>query len=438
MTVASRLLGVLALVLTLALGGCTYAREEPGLFRTRSPAPAPVPSEAPVPVELTNPELPVAGESVWTSGEGVALTARFAVHAVRRIPGATVLDYSVTPLSAPGLSPGDVLPDQVDLGLSRYEGNGVAVWLLDATHARAYRSLAHTARQELNHCLCTPVWAAQPTFRLGQTSLLQLTFPTLPEDLGRVDVLLANQAPVVGVPVTPVGQVPTARIAVDLTRPARAVRPGRVRETGVPGLGSGARVGIGLDQVLAGPGVTALRWTVQAPAGLSYRLFVLGPPVSGATPDGVPVPALNSTDGPTLRRPGAKTRLRASWTTRRLNGRPGYECLCSELDLWARSLTQPGGTVQVTTLFPGLPAGTRRVRVEVPGLAPATLPVTALPDAADGLGPPVPAVDRSWVYSPEAPPPAQTVAQWPTPLPDEWQLPDYRGSTERVGNLPHP
>ena len=58
----------------------------------------------------SNPDLPVVGEAVWTSGEGLGLTVRIAVHAVRRIPGATVLDWSVTPLSGAGLNSGDAVP----------------------------------------------------------------------------------------------------------------------------------------------------------------------------------------------------------------------------------------------------------------------------------------------------------------------------------------
>ncbi|WP_375423503.1 hypothetical protein [uncultured Friedmanniella sp.] len=437
---AQRLLGVLGLVLALVLGGCTYSRQEPGLFRTRSPTSTPLPPAPPAPPTASvNPELPVAGETVWTSGEGVGLTARFAVHAVRRIPGATVLDYSVTPLTAPGLREGDPLPGRVDLGLTRYVGNTVAIWLLDPTHDRVYTSLAHESRRELNHCLCTPLWADQSTFRIGQTSLLQSTFPTLPRGLRRVDVLLANQTPVAGVPVTPVGQVPTARAGTetDLTRPAAAASPGPLRTLPVSGLGPQSRVQIGLDAVLAGPGVTALRWRIRAPSGLDYRLYVLGPPVSAPLPEAVAVPALNSTDGPTLQLAGRRTTLAATWLTRQLNGRPGYECACSELDLWARSLSQPGGTISVTTLFPGLPTGTRTVRVQVRGLAPVSLPVTDLPDAGRRLGAPVAAAGPRWVYASDAPPPARTVDEWPTPLPDEWQLPDYRGSTERVGPLPH-
>ena len=442
---ALRLLGVWALVLALVLGGCTYSREEPGLFRVRSPSPS-SPASPPLPEPDTenagpvNPQLPVAGETVWTSGEGVGVTVRFAVHAVRRIVGGTVLDYSITPLSAPGLATGDELPPQVDLGLTRYEGNDVAVWLLDPSGSRVYRSLAHVSPHEFHHCLCTPLWVSQPAFRVGQTQLLQLTFPTLPRRLHQVDVLIANQEPVVGVPVTPVGQVPTpgTGIVIDLLRPPGPPQTGALRSVGVPALGPTARVQVGLDEVLAAPGVTALRWTLRAPAGLSYRLFAVGAPVSRPVPAGVAVPALNSADGPTLGVPRHRGSLTASWLTNRFRGVAGYECLCSELDLWARSLTQPGGVVHLTTLYPGLPAGTRTVEVGVPGLPAVPVRVQTLRPAAERVGRPVPGTDGTWVYSSDAPPLSRGVGEWPTPLPDPWQLPDYRGRTERVLPLPRP
>ena len=50
----------------------------------------------------TNPNLPVLGDAIWVSGGRLPVTIRFAVHAVRRIEGATVLDWSVTPLRATG------------------------------------------------------------------------------------------------------------------------------------------------------------------------------------------------------------------------------------------------------------------------------------------------------------------------------------------------
>src|SRR5689334_9354035 len=110
------------------LAGCTYSRSEPGLFPPAPPSAPPTPTWTPSPPNL---KLPVLGEAIWTTGEGLNVTVRFAVQAVRRIPGATVLDWSVTPLSAPGRALGDVLPSGVDLGLSRAGEGDVNVLLLD-------------------------------------------------------------------------------------------------------------------------------------------------------------------------------------------------------------------------------------------------------------------------------------------------------------------
>jgi hypothetical protein len=54
----------------------------------------------------------VVGEATWTSADGLDITMRLAVHAVRRVPGGTVLDWSVTPLHGRGLRPNDPLPQR--------------------------------------------------------------------------------------------------------------------------------------------------------------------------------------------------------------------------------------------------------------------------------------------------------------------------------------
>ena len=85
------------------------ASQSPTVEQTALPAP-------------TNPKLPVAAEAEWTTAEGLNISTRFAIHAVRRLQDATVVDWSVTPLSAPGYGLGDRLPSWVDLGLSRTSG----------------------------------------------------------------------------------------------------------------------------------------------------------------------------------------------------------------------------------------------------------------------------------------------------------------------------
>ena len=98
MAAIKRLIGVIGVAAVLS-AGCTYAKEEPGLFQNRATQSPSIENTPPAP---TNPELPVAAEAEWTTAEGLHISTRFAIHAVRRIQSATVVDWSVTPLSSPG------------------------------------------------------------------------------------------------------------------------------------------------------------------------------------------------------------------------------------------------------------------------------------------------------------------------------------------------
>ena len=122
----------------MALGGCVHTSEEPGLFG-RAEEPTAEPSEPVQRGSTQNPQLPVVGETLWTSDEGLALTVRIAVHAVRRIPGATVLDWSVTPLSGAGLNNGEPVPASFNLGLTRFGEDTVNIFLFDARRGQVHR-----------------------------------------------------------------------------------------------------------------------------------------------------------------------------------------------------------------------------------------------------------------------------------------------------------
>ena len=148
----------------VVVAGCTYSEREPGLLDRETPQPTvgPPSSTSPptaTPVPVTNPELPVAGESVWTSADGLDVQVRFAVHAVRRVDGGTVLDWSVTPIRAANLRPGDAVPDSVDLGLSRRWESSANVFLVDAPRRTVYRPLVRAP--DSDYCLCTPIWLSQ-------------------------------------------------------------------------------------------------------------------------------------------------------------------------------------------------------------------------------------------------------------------------------------
>ena len=180
-----------ALVLTLALlvlTGCTWSSNEPGLLRGGETEE----STSPSPPAPTDPALPVAGETTWTTAEGQQVSTRIAVHALRRAPGMTVLDWSITPLSAPDRRPGDEVPPGFDLGLDRSTAGGISMVLLDPRTEKVYRPFSHQSRSQAYGCLCTPIWAVQPTLRIGETRLLQVAFPPLPASVRFVDVVPAR------------------------------------------------------------------------------------------------------------------------------------------------------------------------------------------------------------------------------------------------------
>ena len=437
MAAVKRLVTVIAAACVLSTG-CTYARQEPGLFRnSASQSPTTERSAPPAP---TNPALPVAAEAEWTTAEGLQINTRFAIHAVRRLADATVVDWSVTPLSAPGYGPGDRLPSWVDLGLSRTSEGDVNMFLLDPTGEKVYRTLSHQSRRLFNRCLCTPLWLAQQGLRIGETRILQATFPPLPNALSFIDVDLINFAPFVHVPVTPIDQVPTASHPTDLTRPPSAAlstlaqqvfryrqEPRRVQS-------------IAIDRIVVAPGRTSLELTITSVTDQST--FILEPalsPIGGILPDDVDVLNPDVVSGPMIRPHGVQAAkpTRVSWQTTAVAGRKAYECLCSQLGLWAGSLRREGGQASVASNYPALPAGTRAVDVILPGVATLSdIPVIEADDSAAQPGPPTPYAGDTWTYSSDDPPRGWTTAQWPTPLPDADQLKNYRFFIESLTSLP--
>jgi len=420
--------------LMLALTGCTYAREEPGLFR---PRPSEAPSPPRPPLAATNPELPVAGETEWTSAEGLAITSRLAIHAVRRMAEATVLDWSVTPLAAPGYSVGDNLPALVDLGLGREGAGDVNILLLD-DRGRVYRPLRHRDRAEFNHCLCSPLWVARLSLRLGETRLLQVAFPALPDDVRFVDVALTNAVPFRHVPVSPTGQVPTARQPADLGRPPNLADGGRPMVVFATYPPSRQRLqGIQVNEIVRSPTWTAMRWTLTSITDQPYITdLATGPPISTEAPPDALLSGAGTASGPQLRPPGER-RLRVRFATSPERGQGALECLCSDLGVWAAGLREKGGRVSLVSIYPALPARVTAVDVVLPTVG--TVPgvrATAAPDAARLLGPPVPRESGTWTYRLDDPPSGWPPSAWPTPLPSPRRIRDYQVTVDSVVSLP--
>ena len=264
----SRVLRVVGLVsVGVLLVGCTYATEEPGLLgQTPAPTSGPWPSTMEPPsTPATNPALPVLGEQVWTSADGLGVQVRIAVHALRRISGATVLDWSVTPLKAPNLRPGDAVPPTLDLGLSRRDDQRPRIYLLDSRDDQLYRPLVSATGRP--RCVCTPLSPAQRRLRIGHTTLLQVAFPALPAATSAIDVVIATVPPFGQVPVTRAGHIPVAAQPTELARPG-APAP----ESGVSSdmfrYGPGEQIfRIQPNRVLASSTFTTLEWTIRSVTG---------------------------------------------------------------------------------------------------------------------------------------------------------------------------
>ncbi|MDX6206828.1 MAG: hypothetical protein QOF39_2885 [Frankiales bacterium] len=387
------------------------------------------------------PELPVAGSFVYHGGRSGDVVVRIAVHALRRVAQGTVLDWSITPLSAPGLS-GD---DAVQLGtadLGSFYGYH-AISLADTAAHKLYRPLLDGAVVNA-HCVCAAYLGGSTDLHLAKTALFQLVFPPLPSALAAVDVM--DQGFVVpGVPVTPEGQLPTVGQPVDLTAPPTA-GPGTPAADGqqsaafdypqgpnvVNVSGKKQPMNVTVDGLYGYPGGTMLVWTVTsraAGAGLNtggglpvadYDLHVNGtgdkPTVAdgpGLLPAGVD-PRTGTTlrsDYATLRAktaapPSAKT---AHW----------QQCLCSDWQERETALSASGGSLTLATTFPALPAG-GTASVTFPGsTVPALTGVPVTPMAPSTSGPPQPVALTTWhadekrqlqrSFRPD---------QWPTPVPD--------------------
>lgn len=420
---------VLAVAL-LVLTGCTWSDNEPGLFGKHQDAESPSP-RAP---ESANPSLPVAGETTWTSAEGQQVTIRLAVHAVRRAAEVTVLDWSITPLSAPGRQRGDELPGGLDLGLDRADDGGIGIVLLDPGTRRVYRPIVSKARRA-RHCLCTPLWAVSRELRIGETRLLQVAFPPLPARTRNVDVIVATLPPFTHVLVSAADQVPTATYPAELNRPADPIQPLIAPQFFQTAEDEENRrtATLRVDQVLASSTSTTVRWTLRSMS--AQRAFLarpLGPPlVAPARSDGKKI-STNAASGPTLAAAGQQP-MTVRWMTGEIDGRPILECLCTNLDFWAIGLRDAGSAAQLVSVYPPLPRGTDQVDIVLPGVANLIrLSVTPAPDGATRVGPATQVTKRTWRYDSAQPQPGWSTVDWPTPVPESGQLSAYQRRVDRL------
>ena len=430
---AVRRMAPIVAVALLAVVGCTYTEREPGLLDRDTPQPTVGPpssmsSPTTTPLPVANPELPVAGESVWTSADGLDVQVRFAVHAVRRVDGGTVLDWSVTPIRASNLRPGEAVSDAVDLGLSRRWESSANVLLVDARSRKVYRPLARAP--DSDYCLCTPIWLAQRTLRIGVTTLLQVAFPELPDALRTVDVDIPTVPQFWRVPVTPVGQVPVANRVTDLARPAEV--QSRVARSAMFRYGRSEQVfRVRVHRVVAGGTFASLEWAIASVTGGAGVEAASAPPFAGA--DAATVTAHNpvAASGPMLRVDGGTT-LRSRAMTTRLTSGEADECLCTDLRSWTAVLRRPDKVATVVTNYPALPRGTQQVEVVFDGLDPMKLTVTPASDATINTAGPVPTNSKFWRLRRNDPRPGWKTGDWPTPVPTRAELERYTPTVDRL------
>lgn len=379
------------IVAAMLLAACTYGAEEPGLLGRNQPSSPPQQT-----VDPGNPELPVVGEAVWTTGDGSYIDVRIALHALRRIEGGTVLDWSVTPIRGLNLLAGDRVPATVDLGLTEDNaGSGNMIMLVDAFDDRIYRPLT-----DGSHCLCSPLRSARRGLRIGETRLLQVTFPELPAEQKVIDIDLPTVPMFNQVPVTPAGKVPTRTNSTDLARPST---PARALATTRPlhHPDHDQQFKILINRVIAADRYTSIEWTVQS--------VTAGPGLGRADQTPLARPVIIK---PTMIEPFPASSGGDLGTV------PG---------LWASALRSPNQQVTMVTNLPALPRFTGAVHVRFGDLPPmAGLPVVRAPDGSIRAGGPIEHSGPTWTYRPDDPPSGWPPSAWPTPLPEPAQLNDYR------------
>ena len=427
------------LLLAVAVSGCTFGdKEEPP---PSSESDSPEPSEPSEPLESETPvadgALPVAGSFVVdanNTGAGV----RFAVHGVRRVPGGSVLDYSVTALEPRA---GEGADPDIDLDFFGL-GNAPNVNLIDPGAEAVYRPLA----EEQGGCVCTFVYDAG--LEAGVTDLHQAAFPDLPEELSEVTVEFGNGPLVQDVPVSPEGQVATASEETDLAAPAQELPVAGSTEKFVYPVAtpSGDRpeeqpLRIDINEVLAGSAGTTLVWTVSATrAGAGLVEHAL--PVTDSELAPITVQAVVGSwaaSGPGLRPAGeAGAPVLRSWFST-VRGKAGNtftgvtredwkQCLCTNYQFFGDGVDTLGESRTFVTHLPPLAESTSSVDVVFPDDSLPPVTDVDITDAASGtsalsdptLGEPADAEVDTWtVSSDELTRDPFAADEWPTPVPDQ-------------------
>jgi hypothetical protein len=300
--------------------------------------------------------------------------------------------------------------------------------LIDAARSRAYRPL--TWKGSDFRCLCTSVILVQQNLRIDHTSLLQVAFPALPDDLTTVDVQLATVPAFWRVPVTPRGMVPLASYPTELTRGA----------TGTPVVAStkafryrpnGQHYLVMINAVYASSTFTSIAWTISAVESGPGVQGAEMPPLADAEPPSHPYNQV-SAGGPELAL-GNGSVARVRLVTTKLAGHGALECLCTDLRIGAAALRGRGEQMSLVTNLAPIPAGTSKVDIVLPGLTTLRdVPVTRAPDSTFRSAGPAVREARLWTYRAAQPHPGWRPRDWPTPVPMPGQLRGLRATVDTI------
>ncbi len=379
---------------------------------------------------------PVLSSFVLDAGTKTPQDVRVAVHGVRRIDGATVLDWSVTPLASDAAKSGDKVGQALDINIDPGFENSNALQLVDTTAKKVYRPLDND--DKVTGCLCVPWFTVKSDLTVGSTRLMQAAFPELPAGLDQIAVSIRNQPLVSDAPVTPEGEVPTGE-SIDLTAAADDLPEAAAGATFTYPVGDQLQkpaqaMTLTVNEVISGQSGTSLVYTVTANESGPGINAIGGRPVNdpgvvqygtsvfelGSSGPGVSA-ASGTSDGQLIRPWFASRKQKTAVPPRSAKNFAWRECLCSTTQIYGRILKTQGRSISLVEHMPALPAGTSTVDIVFPDKSLPTVKgvkVTAAPKIAASSKK---ADVGTWSYGSVATsdlPRGWPADKWPTPVPD--------------------
>jgi outer membrane protein OmpA-like peptidoglycan-associated protein len=384
---------------------------------------------------------PVLSSFVLDAGTETPQDVRVAIHGVRRVDGATVLDWSVTPLASDTAKAGDKVDQPLDIDVDPGFDNSNALQLVDTAGKKVYRPLDNDDQvapgdHQVAGCLCVPWFMVKGDLTVGKTRLMQAAFPELPAGLDKITVSIRNQPLASDAPVAPIGEVLTGK-GIDLNAKADDLPQAAPAASFTYPVGDSLdkpaqAMSLTINQVIAGPSGTSLVYTVKADAAGPGLNSFGGRPINDpeVVQYGTSVFDLASS-GPAIAAAGAEGRLTRPWFAsmkQKTEIPPGAaenfawrECLCSTTQFYGKILETAGRSITLIEHMPALPSGTSTVDVVFPDKSLPTVKgvkVTEAPEVASKFKK---ADVGTWTYGSvetDDLPKGWNLNKWPTPVPD--------------------